>query len=591
MEVQPKVLCRLLAAVLFFAATLNLSAQGTAFSYQGQLSVSGTPANTNYDFRFAVFDTPINGNMLSFWVTNFDTPVSNGLFTVKLDFGPGVFNGTDNGSNDWLDVAVRAIGVTNFTELMPRQPILPVPYAQFANSASNLLGSLQAAQLVGNVSGGLLSGAYSNGVSFLNGSNSFAGTFSGNGGGLTNLNASSLVTGTVADALLPGDVAFLGHNQVFTGSNSFTGPSTFSGSGTYSGVNTFNNNNNSFTGNFFGNGLVGWVAESGTTVSASRDTGYMLLNSSLTTLTLPASGSLTQVDIVRISEAGTGGFIVKGNAGQFITGTFASYGNCTLQTLPSGLDYHGVAASGDGVRMYGAGVSGFNGILYSSDSGQNWSPAGSLSGSWNSVACSQNGLIVYAQPTSGVIQKSTNGGLTWAVTTTGTTGSAISCTADGSMLLTGNVFCSGNGTYRVKAGNGSISNSINSGSTWTHLTAPAAGVSCVAASSDCTRLVAAVTNGLLYASSNMGVSWTALSATNQAWSGVWMSPDGSKIAATVSTTGGTITGSIYYCNVIPEPNTTSANGIVGSQGSAVELQYIGGNQFIPVGSSGLLWAN
>ena len=71
-----------------------------------------------------------------------------------------------------------------------------------------------------------------------------------------------------------------------------------------------------------------------------------------------------------------------------------------------------------------------------------------------------------------------------------------------------------------------------------------------------------------------------------------MSPDGSKIAATVSTTGSSITGSIYYCNVVPEPNTVSANGIVGSQGSAVELQYIGGSQFIPVRQhSGLLWAN
>ena len=152
--VQRVSLCRLLAAVLFFAATLNLLAQGTAISYQGRLIVSGTPANTNYDFRFAVFDAPINGNMLSFSVTNFDTPVSNGLFIVKLDFGPGIFNGTDNGSNDWLDIGVRAIGGTTFTELTPRQPILPVPYALFAVSASNLLGSLQATQLVGNVSAG-----------------------------------------------------------------------------------------------------------------------------------------------------------------------------------------------------------------------------------------------------------------------------------------------------------------------------------------------------------------------------------------------------------------------------------------------------
>jgi len=54
-----------------------------------------------------------------------------------------------------------------------------------------------------------------------NGSNTVAGTFSGNGGGLTNLGAATL-TGVVPDAALPGTVARLGSNQTFTGAVTFS---------------------------------------------------------------------------------------------------------------------------------------------------------------------------------------------------------------------------------------------------------------------------------------------------------------------------------------------------------------------------------
>jgi hypothetical protein len=71
-----------------------------------------------------------------------------------------------------------------------------------------------------------------------------------------------------------------------------------------------------------------------------------------------------------------------------------------------------------------------------------------------------------------------------------------------------------------------------------------------------------------------------------------MSPDGSKFAASVNTSGSG-TGGVYYCNVSTLPNTSTSNGgtICGSQGSAVELQYIGGGKFMPVSSTGLIWAN
>lgn len=608
---QRIILGRILASVLFLLATSSLLGQGTAIFYQGRLSDSGALANTNYDFRFAVFTAPTNGTQVSAWVTNSAVPVSNGLFTVTLNFGSGVFNGTANGSNDWMDVAVRTTGATSFTVLNPRQPILPVPYALFATSASNLLGNLQAAQLVGTISSSVFSGTYSNGVNFVNGTNTFAGTFAGNGVNVSNLDASKITSGTLADARLTANVALLNGSQTYTGSDTHTGPVTFNGANIFtasnsfsgpnffSGVNTFTNNGNYFQGSFFGNGLVGWTSVSGTAVTAVRDNGYMLTSSSLTTLTLPASG-LTAVDIIRVSGAGAGGWLVKESTGQSITGNFASYRNCVVATLPNALsaDDYGVAGSADGVRLYSAdpAASPTIGIGVSLDSGRTWNHVvgGVTGGAYTSVACSADGKTVYAQPAVGNIQKSTDGGVTWSSTGTGTTTGFISCTADGSMLITGNVACSGNGVYRARISGGAVQISSNSGGTWNGVaTAPAATVFCVGASSDCTKLVAGVSNGLLYASSNMGATWTTLTSANQLWVSAWMSPDGSKFAAAARSIG-VFTGGIGYGNVSALPNTTtttSTGSLCGSQGSAVELQYIGGGVFMPVSSAGLLWAN
>ena len=637
-----KILFRLWAAVFFLAAALNLSAQGTAIFYQGRLNDSGSPANTSYDFRFTVYDAITNGSPVSVPLTNSAVPVSNGLFMVTLDFGPGVFNGTVNGSNDWMDIAVRAMGVTNFTVLAPRQPILPAPYALFATSAGKLLGGLQSTQIVGAIPSALLSGTYSNGVNFANGTNLFSGLFSGNGTNLTSLNGSQITGGTVADARLTTNVALLNRSQTFTGTN------TFAGTNFFNGVNTFTNNGNYFIGSFFGNGLVGWLPVSGTATNAMRDAGYLLLNPGLTTVTLPATAALLVGDIVRISGAGAGGWLVQENPGQSILGNFASYRNCFLQPGVTGNDWRRVCCSADGTRMF-AGGSLANGVYYSTDFGHSWN-ATTINGSgWFSVACSANGNIIFAAPNGGSsqIQYSPNGGLAFGPFGASANWTAIACSADGSKYIAGGtsgglvsptvsspasgnwtaMTCSGDGnnfaaaigstiytltngsawTTRsvpgncsalvaassglklVAAYNGGIATSTNFGANWTVTSAAAANWSCLAASSDCTRLVAGVSNGLFYASANFGATWTALTTTNQFWSGACMSADGSKFSGTVATVG--VPGGIYYSGTSAQPNTVTTNALTGSQGSAVELQYIGNGQFMPVSSAGLLWAN
>jgi hypothetical protein len=80
-------------------------------------------------------------------ITNSPVAVSNGLFTVALDFGDSVFTGEAR----WLELGVRTNGGDVFTTLQPRQPLQPTPYAIMANSASNLLGKVSAGQLPASV--------------------------------------------------------------------------------------------------------------------------------------------------------------------------------------------------------------------------------------------------------------------------------------------------------------------------------------------------------------------------------------------------------------------------------------------------------
>jgi hypothetical protein len=64
-----------------------------------------------------------------------DVPVSDGFFTVELDFGPGVFDGDAR----WLEVAVRqGSSVGDYTTLIPRQALTAAPYAQFSQNAGLL---------------------------------------------------------------------------------------------------------------------------------------------------------------------------------------------------------------------------------------------------------------------------------------------------------------------------------------------------------------------------------------------------------------------------------------------------------------------
>ena len=200
-----------LAIMKTFAAS-NLSpataqAQGTAFTYQGWLNASGSPANGSYDLRFALYDSSDQpGKLLAGPVTNSAVMVSNGLFSTLVDLG-NAYAGTSN----WLELAVSPSGANAFAALAPREQLTPMPHALFANSTSNLLGGVSASQLSGSLPAAQISGTLSptqlpagvltNGASGV----SLSGTFGGNGSGLTSLDTSNL-TGILPLATLPGSV-------------------------------------------------------------------------------------------------------------------------------------------------------------------------------------------------------------------------------------------------------------------------------------------------------------------------------------------------------------------------------------------------
>jgi hypothetical protein len=119
--------------------TLSVSAahgQTTAFSYQGQLSDGGGLASGSYDLRFALFDSAAGGAQIGVNQTVPTVPVSDGVFTVQLDFGVNAFPG----ANRFVEISVRPAGNGSFTALAPRQQISSSPYAIRTLSAATADG-------------------------------------------------------------------------------------------------------------------------------------------------------------------------------------------------------------------------------------------------------------------------------------------------------------------------------------------------------------------------------------------------------------------------------------------------------------------
>ncbi len=99
---------------------------GTAFTYQGQLRDAGGPINGTCDLRFRLFNAASGGSQVGGTVTHEGVGLVDGLFTARLDFGAGAFQGDER----WLEIEVRCpAGSGDYATLTPRQELTAAPAA------------------------------------------------------------------------------------------------------------------------------------------------------------------------------------------------------------------------------------------------------------------------------------------------------------------------------------------------------------------------------------------------------------------------------------------------------------------------------
>jgi hypothetical protein len=112
------------------------AAMGTAFTYQGRLTDGNTPVDGICNFTFGLYDaagngSPPTGGTLLGTASRTGVQVSNGHFSVELDFGADDFTGDAH----WLEITVNC--GRGDTTLSPRQALNPTPYALYALSTGS----------------------------------------------------------------------------------------------------------------------------------------------------------------------------------------------------------------------------------------------------------------------------------------------------------------------------------------------------------------------------------------------------------------------------------------------------------------------
>lgn len=113
------------AGIAFSSSFASAVPPENGFGYQGQLNQDGMPVDGTRDLRFRLYDDAVAGNLVG-TVELFDLVVTEGLFSVNLDFGvtPWVTN-----EQLWLEVeAGPADGMQNY-EIIARMKLSAVPYA------------------------------------------------------------------------------------------------------------------------------------------------------------------------------------------------------------------------------------------------------------------------------------------------------------------------------------------------------------------------------------------------------------------------------------------------------------------------------
>lgn len=107
----------------------------TQMTFQGRLTVSGAAASQPHDFQFQFYDRETGGTARGAVFEMSNVPVTNGIFTVRLD-AEYIFK-VYRGNGGFLEIRVRRSGSPGaYTTLAPRQQLATVPFAYHAKNVS-----------------------------------------------------------------------------------------------------------------------------------------------------------------------------------------------------------------------------------------------------------------------------------------------------------------------------------------------------------------------------------------------------------------------------------------------------------------------
>ena len=386
-----------------------------------------------------------------------------------------------------------------------------------------------------------------------------------------------------------------------------------------------------------------WEAVKDGPVAMEANRGYVVSASSEITLSLPASNAISIGDVVRVSAKGLGGWRIQQAVGQNVVTRNLEVPNPSAAWIArdSEREWYSVASSADGTRLVAAVYGGK--IYTSTDAGATWTPRGS-DRFWSCVASSADGRRLLACERPGRLYTSTDGGVSWTAREAERNWTSVASSADGTRLVAvglqtqiyvstdggvswtaraserdwASVATSADGTRLVAAGfstriyvsfdggvlwyaNDSVRSwvsvassalgdrlvaiadqpytSMDYGTTWT----PRASVSAwqsVASSADGMRLVAGGFAAPLTTSADGGLTWTPQIVPSEQWRSVASSADGTRLVAAS-------TNQIYTYSTLVERSTTGIlGGLSGGYGTAIELQYIGNDTFLPLSHEG-----
>ncbi|MFM1918530.1 MAG: hypothetical protein RLZZ303_164 [Candidatus Hydrogenedentota bacterium] len=598
-----------LLPLLVFAVGLVAESQTstTVVPFQGRVTLSSgdPPGDALYRMRFELFDAPFDGNLL--WKeTNTDVPVAGGLFAAALGsispFPADVFAG-DPDLYLQVTIDLENNGFDDNDVQTPRTPLNAVPVALEAANAAKL--------------GGRPAAEYATQVDVETG-------------------LSTEANQTEVDTALSGKA-----EQAAVDASQSAQDAAIALKADQSSVNT------ALAAKADASALFQWELVKVGPVAMEANRGYVVNAPKEVSLNLPSSGALSVGDVVRVSGIGSGGWrleqairqkvltrnlqvpnpsaawvarenerfwssvassadgtrlVAAVDGGRLYTSTDAG---ATWTARESDRYWTGVASSADGSRLLACER---NGWLYTSmDAGATWT-AREIEGRWSSVASSADGTRLVAVGFQTQIHVSTDGGVSWNPREDVRFWTSVASSADGMHLFAvgfgTQIYWSADGGFlwyasenardwlsvasstignRVIALSAQLYTSTDYGVTWT-ARGDSGAWNRAASSADGTRLVIA-TSSLVYTSTDGGLTLTPQLVPSGTWTGLASSADGARLVAVSSG------DQIYTYSTLVERSTTGVlGGLAGGYGTAIELQYIGGDTFLPISHEGNLSA-